>query len=108
MVFSFAAVMLGAGAITDTLGAERTFVTGLVVFTASSAMCAVAGTMLVLNLVRLAQGAGSALLLPSALVLATATAVDDHGRHRLWAGGPGASAWRPGRCSEARWSRSRG
>ncbi|MBO0872886.1 MAG: MFS transporter [Pseudonocardia sp.] len=89
---SFAAVMLGAGTITDTLGAKRAFVTGLLVFTASSSACAVAGSMLVLNLARLVQGAGSALLLPSALVLATATATDDQARHRLvgwWASAAG-------------------
>src|SRR3954453_17273853 len=74
---SFAAVMLGAGAITDTLGAKRAFVTGLLVFTASSAVCAVATSMLMLNIARLAQGAGSALLLPSALVLATASATNE-------------------------------
>src|SRR5262245_59067817 len=94
---SFAAGMLGAGAIADTLGAKRAFVTGLVVFTASSAVCAMAQSMLVLNLARLVQGAGSALLLPSALVLATATARDDRQRNRLvgwWAaaGGVGMAA----------------
>jgi len=46
---SFAAVMLGAGAITDTLGAKRAFVTGLLIFTVSSAVCAVATSMLMLN-----------------------------------------------------------
>ncbi|TCO44010.1 DHA2 family methylenomycin A resistance protein-like MFS transporter [Kribbella antiqua] len=94
---SFAAVMLGAGAITDALGARRTFVAGLLIFTASSAVCAVAGSMLVLNLARLVQGAGAALLLPSALVLATASAADERSRHRLvawWAaaGGVGMAA----------------
>ena len=94
---SFAAVMLGAGAITDTLGAKRAFVAGLIVFTASSAVCAVATSMLMLNLARLVQGAGAALLLPSALVLATASATDEHTRHRLvswWAaaGGVGMAA----------------
>jgi DHA2 family methylenomycin A resistance protein-like MFS transporter len=94
---SFAAVMLGAGAITDALGAERAFVVGLVVFTAFSGLCALAGSMLVLNLARLAQGAGAAVLLPSALVLATATARDDRTRLRLvgrWtaAGGVGMAA----------------
>ena len=34
---SFAAVLLGAGAITDALGAKRAFVTGLLVFTVASA-----------------------------------------------------------------------
>jgi DHA2 family methylenomycin A resistance protein-like MFS transporter len=89
---SFAAVMLGAGAITDILGAKRTFAAGLTVFTASSAVCAVAGSMLVLNLARLVQGVGSALLLPSALVLATAAVADEQARHRLvgrWAAAGG-------------------
>jgi MFS family permease len=89
--------MLGAGAITDTLGAKRAFVAGLLVFTASSAVCAAATSMLVLNVARLVQGAGSALLLPSALVLATASATDEQARHRLvgwWAaaGGVGMAA----------------
>jgi MFS transporter, DHA2 family, methylenomycin A resistance protein len=94
---SFAAVMLGAGAITDTLGAKRAFVAGLLVFTAFSGLCAIAGSMLILNLARLAQGAGAALLLPSALVLATASAEDEAARQRLvgrWAaaGGVGMAA----------------
>src|SRR3954452_15958427 len=96
---SFAAVMLGAGAITDTLGAKRAFVAGLLIFIGSSAVCAAATSMLMLNLARLVQGAGSALLLPSALVLATASATDDQTRHRLvgsWAaaGGIGMAAGR--------------
>lgn len=94
---SFAAVMLGAGAITDALGAKRAFVTGLFIFTAFSGLCALAGSMLVLDLARLAQGAGAALLLPSALVLATSSASDEQSRHRLvgwWAaaGGVGMAA----------------
>ena len=94
---SFAAVMLGAGAITDILGAKRVFVTGLLVFTASSAVCAAAPSMFVLNSARLVQGVGAALLLPSALVLATSSATDERGRHRLvgwWAaaGGVGMAA----------------
>jgi DHA2 family methylenomycin A resistance protein-like MFS transporter len=94
---SFAAVMLGAGAIADIVGAKRTFVAGLLVFTASSACCALAGSMLELNVARLVQGVGAALLLPSALVLATASAPGDRERHRLvgwWAaaGGLGMAA----------------
>src|ERR1700678_4504321 len=97
---SFAAVLLGAGAITDALGAKRAFVAGLLVFTVFSGLCAVAGSMLVLNLARLVQGAGAALLLPSALVLATASATDERARHRLvgwWgaAGGIGMAAGAP-------------
>src|SRR3954469_13978875 len=90
---SFAAVMLGAGAITDALGAKATFNAGLVVFTASSAICALAGSIDALNAARLTQGAGAALLLPSALVLATRSAPDEPARHRLvglWAAAGGA------------------
>ncbi|MBW8483053.1 MFS transporter [Actinomadura parmotrematis] len=90
---SFAAVMLGAGAITDALGAKRAFVAGLAVFTAASAVCAAAPSMAVLDVARLVQGAGSALLLPSALVLATAAAPGERARHRLvgrWAAAGGA------------------
>lgn len=94
---AFAAVMLGAGAITDAFGAKRTFTAGLIVFTVFSGLCAAAGSMPVLDLARLAQGAGAALLLPSALVLATASAAGDRDRHRLvgwWAaaGGIGMAA----------------
>src|SRR3954466_4939929 len=78
---SFAAVMLGAGAITDALGAKATFNAGLVVSPASSAICALAGSMDVLNAARLTQGAGAALLLPSALVLATRSAPDEPAPH---------------------------
>src|SRR5262245_47951491 len=114
---SFAAVMLGGGTITDTLGAKRAFAAGLLVLTTSSAVCAAASSMLVLNLARLVQGAGSALLLPSALVLATASATDERVRHRLvgwWAaaGGVGMAAgpcwagrsshsWTGGPCSRS-------
>ncbi len=90
---SFAAVMLGAGTVTDALGAKLAFLAGLVVFTASSAICALAGSIEVLDFARLAQGSGAALLLPSALVLATASAPDERSRHRLvgrWAAAGGA------------------
>lgn len=94
---SFAAVMLGGGGITDVLGAKRAFIAGLLIFTSASAVCAVAGSMLVFNGARLVQGIGSALLLPSALVLGTSTAPDEQSRHRLvgrWAaaGGVGMAA----------------
>lgn len=80
---SFAAGMLGAGTITDTFGAKRVFVAGLIVFTAASAACGAAGSMGVLCVARLVQGTGSALLLPSALVLATSAAGDEQTRQRL-------------------------
>lgn len=50
---------------------------------ATCGICAIAGSMPVLIAARLAQGVGAALLLPSALVLATAAGPDVASRHRL-------------------------
>jgi DHA2 family methylenomycin A resistance protein-like MFS transporter len=89
---SFAAAMLGAGALADVCGADRTLLAGLAVFTASSAIGGAAGSVGVLDVARLVQGAGAALMLPSALVLATRAAVGDESRQRLlgwWAAAGG-------------------
>ncbi|MFE1100701.1 MFS transporter [Nocardiopsis alba] len=97
---AFAAMMLGAGAITDIFGAKRVFVTGMAVFTLASVACAMAETMTLLNLFRAVQGLGAALVLPSALTLATVSAPDERTRNRfvgLWAaaGGIGVVAGPP-------------
>lgn len=89
---SFAAMMLGAGALADVWGADRTLLAGLVVFTATSAIGGAAGSVAVLDVARLVQGAGAALMLPSALVLATQAAEGDGSRQRLvgwWAAAGG-------------------
>ncbi|MDQ1293233.1 MAG: transporter, family, methylenomycin resistance protein [Actinomycetota bacterium] len=94
---TFAAMMLGAGAAADAIGAKRVFLLGLTVFTVTSLGCALSGTAMALNLWRLFQGAGAALMLPSALSLATRNVSDERERHRvvgLWAaaGGIGLAA----------------
>jgi DHA2 family methylenomycin A resistance protein-like MFS transporter len=71
----FAACLLSAGSLADSLGARRVFVTGVVVFTVASVGCAVAPSMGYLGASRLVQGFGAALMLPSALTLMT-TGVD--------------------------------
>ncbi len=67
----FGGLMLLGGRLADQFGARRVLLTGLVVFTAASAVSglAVNGAMLIGG--RVAQGAGAALLSPSALSLVT-------------------------------------
>lgn len=94
---TFAAIMLSAGSLADTFGARRLFVAGLTVFALTSGICGFAGSMPVLIVARLVQGAGAALLLPSSLALATNGVSQQHERGRIvavWAaaGGSGLAA----------------
>jgi DHA2 family methylenomycin A resistance protein-like MFS transporter len=67
---AFAAIMLSAGVMSDRFGAKRIFIPGVLVFMIASIGCAEAQNITMLNLFRLVQGAGAALLLPSSLSLA--------------------------------------
>ncbi|MFI9275472.1 MFS transporter [Kitasatospora sp. NPDC052896] len=94
---ALAAVMLGAGALSDALGARRIFLLGLAVFGLASGACGLAGTMPVLIAARLVQGVGAALSLPSSLALVRAGGSSPAERGRaiaLWsaAGGVGMAA----------------
>jgi DHA2 family methylenomycin A resistance protein-like MFS transporter len=89
--------MLSAGVIADSFGARRVFIPGVVVFVIASIGCAESQNIMMLNVFRLIQGAGAALLLPSSLSLATQN-VDNVQLRRaavaLWsaAGGVGMAA----------------
>jgi EmrB/QacA subfamily drug resistance transporter len=92
----FGGLMILGGRLADLLGARRTLLIGLVVFTAASAAAGLAGSATVLILSRGAQGLGAALLSPAALALVTMT-FQDRDRSRalgIWAaiGGAGAAA----------------
>jgi DHA2 family methylenomycin A resistance protein-like MFS transporter len=79
----------------DRFGPRRVFLTGLVLFTAASAGCALAPAIGVLVLIRLIQGAAAALLVPSSLALLQASYPDRAGRARavgLWGGIGGLAA----------------
>ncbi len=65
----FAALLVTAGRSADRLGRRRVFFTGILVFSAGSALCGLAPTVDLLIAGRVAQGAGAALLLPSSLGL---------------------------------------
>lgn len=92
----FGGLMILGGRLADVVGARRTLLTGLAVFTTASLVCGLATSGAVLVGARAAQGVGAALLSPAALAVITTTF---HGNDRsralgVWAaiGGAGAAA----------------
>ncbi|MEV6651992.1 MFS transporter [Streptomyces sp. NPDC051219] len=65
----FAGLLLTGGALGDRLGNRRIFCTGVVVFTAASAGCGLAGSTGTLVAARLLEGLGAALIVPGSLAL---------------------------------------
>ncbi len=88
-VLVFASLLLTAGSLGDRFGRRRVFRAGLVVFTASSALCGLAPSLAALVGGRALQAVGSAALLPSTLAILTATFPDPRERVQaigLWSG----------------------
>lgn len=63
------ATLLAWGSLADRIGRRRVFTGGLVLFTACSALCGAAGSPLVLDLARAAQGVGAAAMFASSLAI---------------------------------------
>ena len=70
---TFGAFMLTGGKLADLLGRRRMFVAGLVIFTASSLACGLAGSATILIGARVVQGLGAALMNPATLSIITVT-----------------------------------
>ena len=70
---TFAAFMLTGGKLADLLGRRLIFMAGLVIFTASSLVCGLAGSGEMLIGARVVQGLGAALMNPATLSIITAT-----------------------------------
>ena len=70
---TFASLMLTGGKLADLLGRRLIFVVGLVIFTASSVVCGLAGSGELLIGARVVQGAGAALMNPATLSIIAAT-----------------------------------
>jgi EmrB/QacA subfamily drug resistance transporter len=66
---TLAATLLSAGALADRIGRRAIFAAGLVLFTACSALCAVATSPVFLDIARGAQGVGGAAMFASSLAL---------------------------------------
>ncbi len=70
---TFASLMLTGGKLADLLGRRLIFITGLVIFSASSLACGLAESGEVLIGARVVQGAGAALMNPATLSIIAAT-----------------------------------
>ena len=66
---ALAAVVLTSGSIADRLGRRRVFASGLVLFTAASLLCGMAGSIEMLDGARAVQGIGGAVLFATSLSL---------------------------------------
>ncbi|MCI0632643.1 MAG: MFS transporter [Actinobacteria bacterium] len=87
-VLVFASLLLTGGIAGDRYGRKRLFLTGLVIFTAASALSGLSASTGQLVAARALQGAGAALLLPGTLTIITVT-FPPHERAKaigLWAG----------------------
>jgi DHA2 family methylenomycin A resistance protein-like MFS transporter len=78
----FASLLLGAGALGDRYGARGMFMVGLIVFTTASALCVLTTTINGLQIARIVQGIGAALLLPNSLAALNHTFSDPLRRSR--------------------------
>lgn len=77
---ALSALFLPSGAIGDRVGLRRTFVTGVVLFAAASALCAAAGSEGALVAGRVLQGVGGAALTTTSLALLRVTWAGEEGR----------------------------
>src|SRR3954466_15229746 len=66
---TLAALLLTAGSLADLYGRRRLYVIGLLVFTAASLLCGLAGSTLMLQLSRGLQGVGGAIMFSVSLAL---------------------------------------
>jgi EmrB/QacA subfamily drug resistance transporter len=89
----FAALLLPASALGDIIGRRRTFVVGLGLFAAFSAVSALVRDPALLIATRGAAGLGAAMVMPTSLTIITATfPVEEKGKAiGIWAGVSGAS-----------------
>lgn len=82
---TLASTVLGAGSLADRLGRRRVFLGGLVLFTAASAACTAAPTIVLLDLARAVQGIGAAILFAVSLALLAHAFPDPAGRAKALA-----------------------
>lgn len=89
-----AALMLTGGTLGDIYGRKRAFLSGLVIFTAGSLLCALSPSIEILIGGRAIQGLGAAVMMPATLAILTNTFTDPKERAQaigIWAGVSGIS-----------------
>ena len=92
---TFACLLLSAGSLGDQFGAKPTFISGLVLFVATSVGCSLANTFSTLIIFRFFQGAAAAMMVPTSLALINAAYENPQERAKaigIWAGVGGIAA----------------
>jgi EmrB/QacA subfamily drug resistance transporter len=94
---TFGGLLLLGGRAADLLGRRRLFMTGVLLFTAASLMCGLAWSPAALLAARVVQGAGAAIMTPTALSIISTTFPEGPERNKalgIWGalGGIGAAA----------------
>jgi EmrB/QacA subfamily drug resistance transporter len=82
---TLATIVLSAGSLADRLGRRIVFAWGIAIFTASSLVCALSGTIVVLDVARAVQGIGAALMFATSLALISATFSETGDRAKAFA-----------------------
>jgi EmrB/QacA subfamily drug resistance transporter len=82
---TLATIVLSAGSLADRVGRRLIFAWGIAIFTASSLVCALSGSILVLDLARAVQGIGGALMFATSLALISATFSEPADRAKAFA-----------------------
>ena len=96
---TFGGLLLLGGRAADLLGRRRVFMAGIVLFAAASLMCGLAWSTAALIVARVVQGAGAAVMTPTALSIISTTFTEGAERNKalgIWGalGGIGATtAW---------------
>ena len=96
---TFGGLLLLGGRAADLLGRRRVFIAGVVVFTAASLACGLAWSPTALLAARVVQGAGAAIMTPTALSIISTTFTEGAERNKalgIWGGLGGvgaATAW---------------
>jgi EmrB/QacA subfamily drug resistance transporter len=86
---TFGGLLLLGGRAADLLGRRRLFMTGVLLFTAASLLCGLAWSPAALLAARVAQGAGAAIMTPTALSIIATTFRDGEERNKalgIWGG----------------------
>ncbi len=84
----FASLLLTGGALGDRRGSRTIFLVGFALFTLASTLCILAPTLLILQIARVFQGLGAALLVPNSLALLNTIYTDARKRAQaigIWA-----------------------